>query len=269
MIALMAVGAGAAQAQDAMGILQQYRPPPKGTSDTYIVTLGGNAVLQPTFPGSDKASVNFFPSLSYRRSDEAPRFTAPDDGIAISVIDDPSFRVGPVFRLDGGRYLADDRSLYGLRKLNLDVESGLFVEYWPLTFLRARVELRHGFQEKTGFAGNAGVDVVQPIGAFTLSVGPRVAFGDANYLNRFFGVNAAEAGINRLVYAYRPSGGISSAGLLGTVTYRWNDTWATTGYVAYNRLLSEAGNSPIVTRIGSRDQVTVGARLSYSFSYKP
>lgn len=267
-LALM-ITAAPAWAQESGGMLQRYRPPAKGTSDTYIVTLSGTGAIEPRFPGSDKASGTFFPSLSYRRSDEPARFTSVDDGASISIIDDPTFRVGPVFRFQSGRYLADDRQLLGLRKLNYDVESGLFLEYWPLTFIRARIEARHGFRDNSGFVGNVGVDLIAPIDRFTFSIGPRLNFGDQRYLDRYFGVRPFEAAASGRVFPFRADGGLYSVGVLGAVTYTWNETWATTGFVGYNRLVNDAADSPIVTRIGSRDQVTVGAKISYSFNFTP
>lgn len=250
-------------------MMQRYRPAPKGTSDTYIVTLTGNALAGPSYPGADKATGAFYPSLSYRRSDEPLRFSAPDDGISFSIVDDPSVRFGPVFRFQSGRYLQEDRQLFGLRKRDFDVESGLFVEYWPLTFIRARLELRHGFRDDSGFAGNVGVDVVQPFGRFVFSAGPRVYFGDQRYVDRYFGVRPFEAAINGRVTPFYPEAGVTGVGGVGAVTYTWNETWATTGYVSYNRLVRDAADSPIVTKLGSVDQITVGAKLSYSFNFTP
>lgn len=267
---LVALFAQPVLAQEEGSMFQRYRPPPKGTSDTYIVTLSTTGALEPRFPGSDKASLNFFPSLSYRRSDEPPRFTSVDDGASISIIDDPTFRFGPVFRLQSGRYLTDDRRLFGLRKLDYDIESGFFLEYWPLTFIRARFEVRHGFRDNTGFVGNGGVDFVYPVGNLEFSAGPRIYMGDQRYNDRYFGVRPFEAILSGgRLFPYRPDGGFTGVGALAAVTYKWNQTWATTAYVNYKRLVDDVADSPIVTRIGSKDQFTVGMKVSYSFSYTP
>lgn len=246
-----------------------YMPPPTGTSDTYIVTLSANGVFSPSFPGSDKLTGFVFPSLSFRRSDEPARFTAPDDGISVSILDNPTFRIGPVFRYQPGRYLSDDRRLFGLRKLNWDVEGGIFVEYWPLNFIRARIEARHGFRDRTGFVGNVGIDYVQPYDRFTFSLGPRLSFGDERYTRRYFGVIPSEAALNPRLFPFRPDGGVTALGALAAVTYEWNQTWATTGYLGYDRLIGDVADSPIVRRIGSENQFTFGAKLSYSFNFTP
>ena len=268
-LALAVIGATAAGARAADYPTRPYAPPPTGVSDTYIVTITANGVLQPTFPGSDELTGVVYPSLSFRRSDEPARFTAPDDGISISVLDNPSFRVGPVFRYQAGRYLEDDRRLFGLRKLNFDIESGAFIEYWPVSFLRVRLEARHGFQRSSGFVGNFGVDVVYPYQKFTFSLGPRLSFGDVDYVRRYFGVTPAEAALSGRFGPFRPNGGITGVGGLGAITYQWNETWATTGYAKYERLVDDAGDSPIVRRIGSADQFTFGLKVNYSFNFKP
>jgi outer membrane scaffolding protein for murein synthesis (MipA/OmpV family) len=241
-------------------------PPP---SNVYIVTVSGDVQMIPSFPGSDRYTGVFYPSLSWRRAGEPERFTAPDDGISITAFETANLRIGPVARIETGRFLQDDRRLYGLHKVPFDVELGAFLEYWPVDFLRARVELRHGVRDDIGFVGSAGIDFVQRYGRFTFSLGPRLNFADTDYVNTYFGVSPAEAAINGRVFAYRPQGGVTSVGGLGSVTYKWNETWATTGYVGYNRLVGDVADSPIVTRIGSRDQLLVGAGVSYSFNFTP
>lgn len=269
LLALALAGFAPTPSSAADAPLRPSLPPPAGVSDTYVVTVSANGAFIPTYPGSDQLTGIAFPSLSFRRSDEPTRFRAPDDGISISFLDNPTFRIGPVFRYEPGRYLSDDRRLFGLRKLDFDIESGLFVEIWPLSFIRARLEARHGFRDSSGFVGNIGVDFVQPVERFTFSLGPRFSFGDGDYVRRYFGVGAGEAALNGRVFPFRPDGGVTAIGGLGAVTYAWNETWATTGYIRYDRLISDAGRSPIVTRIGSADQYMIGARVSYSFNFTP
>ena len=265
-LALTSGGALTARAAD---MPSPTAPIGAGTSDTYIITLTGTAAATPTFPGSDKFTAIGFPSLRFRRSDEPARFAAPDDGISFSVFDNPTFRAGPLFRYQPGRYLEDDRRLFGLRKRNWDIEGGGFLEYWPLDFIRLRAELRHGFRGDSGFAATLGADFVAPVDRWTFSIGPRLDFGNSNYMRRYFGVTPAEALLNGRVTPFRPGSGIEGVGGLAAVTYTWNEQWATTGYVKYSRLVSDAGDSPIVRRIGSPNQFTLGARVSYSFAFTP
>ncbi len=264
--ASLALGSATVSAAD-LGSIRTMRPT-SDASGVYVVTLTGNGQFVPRFPGSNDLTGFYYPSVNIRRIEEPARFAAPDDGFSISVLDDePSVRVGPVVRVQSGRYLSDDRRLFGLQKLNFSAEPGVFLEYFPVSFIRARVELRYSLNGVEGLVGNAGIDFIAPYDRFTFSLGPRITFADANYMRDYFGVRPFEAALNGRLPAYHPGAGLMSAGVMGSATYKWNETWSTTGYAGYNRLVDDAARSPIPRIIGSRDQLTIGASVSYSFNY--
>lgn len=231
----------------------------------WIVTLKGNLRVGPEYPGAEDFGIVAFPSLSFRRAGTPERFSAPDDGLSFSFLEESALRIGVVGRFQGGRYLEDDRRLFGLEKIDWAVEPGIFVEYWPVEFLRARAEIRRGFGGHEGFVADLGLDVVQRFGAFTVSVGPRLALGDNEFTRTYFGVTPLEAALNGQVTAYRPSGGLTSVGATAGATYEWSPQWATTAFVSYKRLVGDAADSPIVKRFGSENQVGFGLTVSYSF----
>ncbi|MCC2653224.1 MAG: hypothetical protein K0Q60_3390 [Microvirga sp.] len=209
-----------------------FSPEPIQSSSGWIVTVKGNLRVGPSYPGSDDFSFIGYPSLSFRRAGTVERFSAPDDGLSFSFLDESVFRVGVVGRFVGGRYYEDNRELVGLDKIDWAVEPGVFVEYWPLEFLRARAEIRRGFGGHEGFVADFGLDAVH-------------------------------------VTAYRPSGGITSVGATGAVSYDWSQQWSTTAFVTYKHLVSDAADSPIVERFGSEHQFGLGLTVSYSFGYTP
>lgn len=265
----LAVGLAALPAPLGAADLGARAPEPIPAPDAqklWIVTLTGEVAAGPRFPGSDRFTAFGYPGISYRRPDEPVRFSAPDDGLSIALIDTPVFRFGPVARFQGGRYYSSDRLLFGLHDVRWTVEPGLFAEVWPTANLRGRVELRHGVHGHDGFVGNAGVDLVYPVGAFTFSLGPRLAWGDTSFTSTYFSVTPLEAALNGRLYPYSANGGITSVGALASTTYTWSPQWATTLYAGYNRLVGSAGDSPITRRFGSPNQLTFGARLSYSFT---
>ncbi len=261
--ASLATGLGMVPARAADPLFATLPTIPAG----WIVTLKGNLRVGPSYPGADDFSVIGYPSLSVRRAGTVERFSAPDDGLSFSFLDASDVRFGVVGRFQGGRYLQDDRRLYGLEKIDWAVEPGLFVEYWPVGFLRARAEVRRGINGHEGFVADFGLDVVQKLGAFTLSAGPRLSLGDTEFTRTYFGVTPLEAALNGQVTPYRPSGGITSVGATAGATYDWSEQWATTAFVSYKRLVGDAADSPIVKRFGSENQVGFGLTVSYSFGY--
>lgn len=231
----------------------------------WIVTLRANLRAQPSYPGADDLSFIGYPSFSLRRAGTVERFSAPDDGLSFSFLDDSALRFGVVGRFQGGRYLQDDRRLFGLNKIDWAIEPGLFVEYWPVEFLRARAEIRHGINGHHGFVADLGLDLVQTFGAFTVSAGPRMSLGDSDFTQTYFGVTPEEAALNGVVTAYSPSGGITSVGATASASYNWSEQWSTTAFVSYKRLVGDAADSPIVKEFGSENQVGLGLTVSYSF----
>jgi len=262
---LFLAGTAAVSAQAADPTFTLLPEAPSG----WIVTLKANLRAQPSYPGADDLSFIGYPSLSVRRAGTVERFSAPDDGLSFSFLDDSAYRLGVVGRFQGGRYLQDDRRLAGLNKIDWALEPGVFVEYWPLEFLRARAELRHGINGHDGFVADLGLDLVQSFGAVTLSAGPRLSLGDSEFTRTYFGVTPAEAALNGQVEAYRPSGGITSVGALASASYTWSEQWATTAFVSYRHLVGDAADSPIVREFGSEHQFGLGLTVSYSFGVNP
>jgi outer membrane scaffolding protein for murein synthesis (MipA/OmpV family) len=261
LVPFLALGAAVAPAQAADLFFNQAPV----ASASWIATIKGNLRVGPSYPGADDFSVVGFPSVSFRRSGTPERFSAPDDGLSFSFLEESAVRVGFVGRFQGGRYYQDDRRLFGLAKVDWAVEPGVFVEYWPVEFLRARAELRRGVGGHEGFVADLGLDLVQRFGAFTVSVGPRLALGDSEFTRTYFGVTPLEAAINGQVTPYRPSGGLTSVGLTTGVTYEWSPQWSTTAFVTYKRLVGDAADSPIVKRFGDENQFGLGLTVSYSF----
>jgi MipA family protein len=247
--------------------VSQPEPAPLAQNDGWIVTVKGTAQVSPTFLGSSRYSLYGWPSLSWHRVGEPAQFSAPDDGVGFSLYDTSWLRIGPVARINPGRYSGSEGRLTGLDDVKWAFEPGVFLELWPTNQIRARMEVRYGINGFNGFVGNLGLDFVQPWGRFTFSGGPRLAWGDTDFTRAFFGVTFVEASINPLVTPYRPNGGVTSVGVAAAVSYAWSDAWTTTAFAGYNRLVSDAGNSPIVTSLGSRDQYILGMSLAYSFQF--
>ena len=266
-LAAAALSAGAARAADMP--LAARMAPTFTTVDpnTWIVTVSGNVQAIPQYPGAKAYTAVGYPSLDIRRAGEPKRFSAPDDGVSISLYDTPNFHIGPTARFVPGRSFKDNpEALLGFRRVRFAVEPGAFVEFWPLDNLRTRFELRHGVYGHHGFVGTVSVDLVQPVGQFVLSVGPRLNFGDDAFARKYFGVEPYEAALNGGLAAYRPDS-FASLGVLGALTYTFDPRWAVTGYAGYSRIVGSSALSPLVQgRFGTPDQFTGGIKVDYSFT---
>lgn len=237
-----------------------------GDPSVWVVTITGNVQATPSFPGSSNYTAIGYPSASIRRLGEPQRFSTPDDGLSVPIYDSPLFRFGPTARFVPGRYYGDDRkALFGFRDVRWAIEPGVFLEAYPVENIRARLELRHGVYGHHGFATTFGVDYILPLDRWSFSLGPRFNFGDESFARKYFGVEPYEAALNGRVTPYRPNS-YTTVGGLGAATYTFNEQWAVTGYVGYNRIIGASGDSPIVRRIGSPNQFTGGLKVDYSFT---
>lgn len=234
--------------------------------NAWIVTLKGNANVGPAYPGAKSFSFFGYPSLSLRRASTPATFSAPDDNFSLALYDLGWLKVGPSGKIIGERRAGDHRELTGIHDVDWAVEGGAFVEFWPMQQIRGRIDIRHGLHGHYGWVGDIGLDYVQTAGAWTFSVGPRAAFGDSSYTNRYFGVTLGEAIANTRVAPYTPTGGFTSVGATASATYAFSPQWAATGYVRYDQLVGSASRSPIVRTLGTDQQFTFGVKLAYSFA---
>ena len=232
----------------------------------WIVTVNAKVTVSPSYPGARTLTALPYPTLGLRDAGTPATFTAPDDNVSLALFDNGWLKAGPALKFIGARDARDDKDLRGLAKVPWSVEAGAFVEYYPLKQLRTRIEVREGFHGYSGLYADLGADWIQPWGQWQFSLGPRMALAGGGFMNTYFSVSAAEAAAHGGITPFKASGGLVSLGVAGAATYRWSPSFAITGWLRYDRLQNDAAASPIVSRLGSRDQFSFGLIGSYSFT---
>lgn len=237
-------------------------------SGDWLVTIKGNLVASPQYPGSSNLAFSPSPGLSVRRAGTPLAYSAPDDNPGFALVDHGWFKFGPSARFVAARQTSSHAELKGLRDIDWTIEAGLFAEFWASENIRLRADTRHGFHGHRGLVADLAADWVQSLGQWTVSGGPRLSFANSRYMGRVFGVTPAESLASGVMPADRPGGGLKSAGLMLAASYDWSPKWRTTVWGRYDRLLAEAASSPIVTKTGSPNQFTLGATVAYSFDLR-
>jgi outer membrane protein len=118
-----------------------------------------------------------------------------------------------------------------------------------------------------GLVGTVGADLIQQLGAFEFTVGPRIKFGDQRYADAYFTITPAEAAANGLVTPYKASGGLTSVGAFVSARYEITRSVSATLFGGYDRLEDSVGSSPVATVLGNRNQFTGGVTVSYAFGF--
>ncbi|QND51911.1 MipA/OmpV family protein [Phyllobacterium sp. 628] len=232
----------------------------------WIVTLGASVEYGSKFEGARFNGFGFMPSFDIRRGDEPEGMSAPDDNIDYTLFTLGGVELGPVVGLRSGRSHSDDKAFVGLHRVSFTVDGGVFAQYWPIEDrLRVRAEIRQAFKDRGGLVADLSADVFQRYNSFLFSVGPRLSIADQTYMKNAFGVSEAEAQANHRVEAYSPGGGIKSYGVVAATTYTFSNAWSVQVFGRYDRLAGDAAESPIVPRLGSKNQTAVGVTWNYSF----
>ncbi|MHA6721657.1 MipA/OmpV family protein [Sphingomonas sp. RS2018] len=225
------------------------------------VALGPQLV--PRYPGADSIAVRPYIDFARARGDTPFVFEAPDEssGFALKTIDGFSF--GPAIGFEGKRRRRDTGP--GLAEVGFTVELGGFVQAQLTRNVRARVEARQGLGGHRGLIGMVGVDYVARDGDRNLtSLGPRLTLAGGRYNRAYFGVTPGEVAGSGLP-AFRPGGGLQAVGVTASHLRQLSGRWGVVGYAKYDRLVDDAARSPVVRAYGSRNQISGGVALSYTF----
>ena len=162
---------------------------------------------------------------------------------------------------EGARTAADVGA--DLPKVKFSFEPGGFVSFDLTDSFRLRGELRKGVTGHKGWIGLAGADfVVREGDEWLFAIGPRLTWSDDRYHDAWFGVAPADALASGLP-AYDPGGGIQSFGATASLEAQLGPRWGIATYAKYDRLTGDAADSPLVRRLGSRDQFSGGLALTY------
>lgn len=219
--------------------------------------------LVPSFPGSDSVSVRPLIDIARARGDDPFPFEAPDEGSGPILARSNGWQFGVAFGFEGDRSRNDTDGV--LPKVGFTVELGGFVQYEVAPAFRLRTEFRQGLGGHEGLIGTVSADYVARDGdQWLFSLGPRATFANGRYHREYFGISKETAATTGLP-AYDAEGGLQSVGGTAGLIFQVTPRWGLYSYAKYDRLVADAGRSPVVRNFGSRDQLSGGVALSYTF----
>jgi outer membrane protein len=250
-LAALALGAVPATAQDGGESREPLR-----------IRAGIGPQLVPSYPGSKDVNIRPLWDLSIARGDEPFEFEAADEsfGIPFRIGD---LQVGPALNVEGARRVKETGP--GIEEVGTSIELGGFAQVSFSPNFRVRTEVRKAVNGHRGWVGSAGFDwVSRDKDAYLFSIGPRVGFSDRTYQDAYFGVSPASSALTGLP-VHRPRSAIHSVGALAGFIYQLDDRWGLYSYAKYDRLIGDAGDSPVIRSRGTPDQLSGGLALTYTF----
>lgn len=225
--------------------------------------VGLGPQLVPRFPGSESHQFRPFIDVSRARGNDDFAFEAPDESASIPVLRGTRFSAGPAIGIEGKRRRRDVGGV--LSEVGFTVELGGFAQFQLTDDIRLRVEGRKGLGGHRGWIGMVGADyVLRDHDRWLLSIGPRLTLADNRYMDAYFAVTPQDA-VRSGLPVYDAGGGVQAVGATIGALRQLSDRWGLAGYAKYDRLAGDADSSPVVAEFGSRNQVSGGLALSYTF----
>ncbi len=228
-------------------------------------TVGASIETQPSYVGSDHYRITGGPDFDIRYKDLA--FLSTGEGLGVNLLFTDHFRLGAALGYDLGRSADDDRRLRGMGNISGAVVPRLFAAMvlFPVTF---RLDIRKGIGGNKGIVGDASVYApVYGSKRFILFVGGSATFASAQYMTRFFGVNANQSASSGY-RTYDPDAGPEAVSFGTSAIYFFSDrrTWFADATLTLDRLLGDAAHSPLAAaRYSSAAALSIG----YQFGEGP
>lgn len=219
--------------------------------------------IVPSYPGSDSVALRPFVDVSRARGDEVFEFEAPDESFGFPLLRTSTLEIGPALGIEGKR---DSRDIDApIRGVGFSVEVGGFVQAQLSDAIRLRAEARKGLSGHRGWIGSISADYVARDGDdWLFSIGPRVTLADDRYQRAYFGLSPTDAAASGLP-AFEAKGGVQAVGAATGYLRQLSPRWGIALYARYDRLIGDAAQSPVTRAFGSRNQISAGAGLSYTF----
>lgn len=219
------------------------------------------AALVPDYPGADGTTITPWVGLAFAKAGKDFDYSAPDQALSLALVHSDSFSFGPVANLVGKRKAKDTN--YLLPEVKTSIELGGFAQIGGEHF-RIRGEARQGVTGHKALIGVVSADfVTRDHDNWLFAIGPRYTIASGKYQRAYFGVvtPVPAAGLT----AYRPDGGSNAVGGAASANYALSPRWGIAAYAKYDRLIGDAGDSPVVRRLGDRNQLSGGAGLTFTF----
>lgn len=207
-------------------------------------TLGIGPRSAPEYFGAEDNAISPTGSFSLQQLEFGQISRGGGDGLGL--------KFKPSIGFVGARSADDYDELTGLEDVDFSFEIGGGLSFTAPAY-EVFAKVRQGVSGHNAVVAEIGGDVFyRPSEDLTLSMGPRVFWGDNDYAQTYFGVTAAESAASGFD-AFEAESGIMRAGLEAKAEYQFNDTWGLTGKVSYDQLRDDAADSPISV---SDDQVS-------------
>ena len=224
-------------------------------------TVGLAVVAGHQYMGSDERRTRVYPAIDYRWA--SGWFAGTMNGLGYNFSRQPGVQYGLRMTADFGRDETRSVVLRGLGDVDARPELGAFYNRQPTAHTFVTSSLRYGSgQGRDGLLIDLGAGVTAPLApAWRVGAGVAATWANAQYMQSYFGVDAAQSARSGLGL-YRASAGMRDVRVSVSATYAISPRSSATAGLSYSRLLGDAANSPIV-----RDRAGLNGVLAVTYAF--
>ena len=257
----------------------------------FLAALGGTAMAQrgaleihnapnyaavaiamvPDYVGSDDATIAAAPAgrFTFGKNQEIKLVATT---LSSNLLGHEFLRLGPTINYRFGRKSVDDELVDLMNDIDGTFEVGATVglDFRNDTNPRFRFGVFLEFLQDVG-DGHEGTVVTgtlqywKPINrAWDFGLRTGLTYGSGDYMNTYFGVSAADSARSGLPQ-FSAGDGLRDVTVTPSLMLHLSEKWHVGGFLRYQRILSNAADSPVVDQRGTPDQIWFGLGAAYSW----
>ena len=230
-------------------------------------SIGLGVAVIPEYEGSKDHKTRASPNINLFYGDSLffTRMTAGANLLRFKTEGGVAITAGPLLALRRGRNQDENAALNGLGDIDTGLDAGGFVRFRKQGW-QASVDVRQNITNSNQGATvklSAGHGI--PIGQkLKLRANLETTWASTDYMKTFFGIDALQSAQSGIAQ-YEAGSGFKDARVSVMADYAITRDWSGFATLRYKQLLGGAADSPIVTSLGSKDQVSAGIGIKYHF----
>lgn len=242
-------------------------PSETSTRDRFNYIVGFALVNSSTYLGASDRQFKaqpFFAVQYGRFSISDSRATGITDfggGASYALLDQSAWKASVGLRVDNGRKSGDSPKFAGLPDIERTLRGRVSASWAPMPRWSMSASAQPDLLgRKGGTVLSLGVSHAVPINERQrASFSAGTSFGDATYMNSYFGIDNTAA-LAPARAPFRPGSGIRDVGVSATHNFRINQRWFLMSSLSGSRLLGSAADSPLTEK---KNQVTASISVAY------
>lgn len=256
---LLSAPAAVAQLDDPPEEVAGDLDPRKPDSD-WVIRLGGFGIITPKYEGSDDHKIRAFPLIDIEYKERF--FLNPVKGLGVWFWRGSQAKAGASVSYTNGRDEDDSSYLEGLGDVDGGVTANLYLDWEPRPWSASLHYRRQMSGDDTGtlvdLRAGYGFRLVGPV---FIKPSVRIKYADSDYNQSYFSVNPRQSA-NSGLPEYDADSGLNGVGAGVLALMFLNKHWSLQALCNYERLVGDAGDSPIVQ---DKNQIRAGVGFAYQF----